>query len=67
MMNGLWTHARAGMATVDHTPHGRGYDTSLGYEAGHATPYWPKYLLTSLALGSEAECSIFNQLNVLTL
>jgi len=21
----------AGMATVDHTPHGRGYDTSFGY------------------------------------
>ena len=25
LMNG------AGMATWDHTPHGRGYDTSLGY------------------------------------
>ena len=27
------------MATVDHTPHGRGYDTSLGYFC-HANDYW---------------------------
>eukprot|EP00662_Eupelagonemidae_sp_cell21_P058031 gene58031-biopygen86215 len=27
------------MATVDHSPHGRGYDTSLGY-FHHANDYW---------------------------
>lgn len=29
----------AGMATLDHTPHGRGYDTSFGY-FWHANDYW---------------------------
>merc|ERR1719401_1097513 len=29
----------AGMATPDHTPHGRGYDTSLGY-FHHSNDYW---------------------------
>jgi arylsulfatase I/J len=29
----------AGMATPDHTPHGRGYDTSFGY-FHHANNYW---------------------------
>jgi len=35
-MFGKWD---AGMATPDHTPHGRGYDTSLHY-FHHANDYW---------------------------
>lgn len=33
----------AGMATLDHTPHGRGYDTSLGY-FHHANDYWTEHV-----------------------
>merc|ERR1712072_1330056 len=33
----------AGMATPDHTPQGRGYDTSLGY-FHHANDYWTEHV-----------------------
>eukprot|EP00729_Bicosta_minor_P018749 gene18749-28568_t len=33
----------AGMATPDHTPEGRGYDTSLGY-FHHANDYWTEHV-----------------------
>ena len=33
----------AGMATHDHTPQGRGYDTSLGY-FHHANDYWTEHV-----------------------
>jgi hypothetical protein len=36
----------AGMATVDHTPHGRGYDTSFGY-FNHDNDYWNEHHTTN--------------------
>eukprot|EP00729_Bicosta_minor_P001083 gene1083-4901_t len=39
-MTGIATHMKdAGMATPDHTPQGRGYDSSLGYFC-HCNDYW---------------------------
>jgi arylsulfatase I/J len=55
-MTGMATHMKAGgyathqtgkwdagMATPDHTPQGRGYDTSLGY-FHHANDYWTEHV-----------------------
>ena len=36
----------AGMATVDHTPHGRGYDTSFGF-FNHDNDYWNEHHTTN--------------------
>lgn len=36
----------AGMATIDHTPHGRGYDTSFGY-FNHDNDYWNEHHTTN--------------------
>ena len=44
----------AGMATVDHTPHGRGYDTSLGYFC-HANDYWNEQVGPLVDMYSETE------------
>eukprot|EP01043_Picozoa_sp_COSAG02_P000887 COSAG02_NODE_18_length_54986_cov_345.599322_21_plen_249_part_00 len=44
----------AGMATVDHTPKGRGYDTSFGY-FHHANDYWTEHVGAYVDLYNETE------------
>ena len=44
----------AGMATVDHTPHGRGYDTSFGY-FHHDNDYWNEHVGAFVDLYNETE------------
>lgn len=39
----------AGMATRDHTPHGRGYDTAFGYFC-HSNDYWNQQVPAAVSL-----------------
>jgi hypothetical protein len=44
------------MATVDHTPKGRGYDTSFGY-FHHANDYWTEHVGAYVDLYNETEAT----------
>jgi arylsulfatase I/J len=49
----------AGMATTDHTPHGRGYDTAFGY-FHHANDYWTEHVGVYTDLYNETEATTWH-------
>ena len=53
IMSGKW---HAGLATMDHTPYGRGYDESLCYLSG-ANDYWTSQSIPAKNSGSEGFCT----------